>query len=117
MVTSLAPSPSPTSATFTSLIPVRTGWRPVRRAARLGVHPHQIETFVRELVDGRGVEAGDVVELLVAHLAEAEVVDEDLEDVGAFAAVLLADGGQLFYLRHPISRRAGREGIRIRRRE
>ena len=68
--------------------------RTCRRAGRLGIHPHEVQAFARELIEVGSLDAHDVIHLRVPHLPETYIIDEDVENVGALAVILLADRGK-----------------------
>ena len=66
-----------------------------RSAGRLGVHAGETHAFIRELVDGWRLVAANGVQFGDAQVAEADVVDQDVEDIRRLATVLLAKLGEL----------------------
>jgi hypothetical protein len=65
-------------------------------ARRLGVHPGETHTLVGEFVDARRLVTANGIQLGYPQVAEANIVDQDVEDIRRFATVLPAELGQFF---------------------
>jgi hypothetical protein len=65
-----------------------------RRAGRLGVHAHKRKSLVRELRNSGRAVAADDIEVRHADFTEANIIEQDVNDVRRLAAVLGADFGQ-----------------------